>query len=263
MAENMAMMERTADGEMEIDLLDLLQSWRKYLVQTILVVILGGAIGFLVTMFLITPVYEATSSMYVVSASANSAFDLSDLNFGTSLTNDYAQLVKSRTMMERVLADTNEPLTVKQLENMVDVYNQTGTRILVFTVSSTDPEQATAVANSFVEQAIRFLPEVMGVKDNIPTAVDLAILPEQASNIKYVRNTLIGALAGFAIVAAVVVISYLVNDTFNSADDIEKYLGVVPMAVVPENGQKHRGNGYYYYYYTNARPAGGKRGRGA
>ncbi len=262
MTENTALIERPIENEeAEIDLLDLLKSWRQYLIPTILAVIFCGAVGFLVTLLAITPKYEAVSSMYVVSASANSAFDLSDLNFGTSLTNDYVQLVKSRTMMERVLADTGEDLSVRQLQHMVSVSNQTGTRIVGFTVESVDPEQAMNLANSFVEQAIMFLPEVMGVKDNIPTTIDLAILPETASNMNYVRNTLIGLLVGFALSAAVVVVLYLVNDTFNSADDVERYLGLIPMAVVPENGQKHRGGGYYYYYYTNARPAGRKRGK--
>jgi hypothetical protein len=40
------------------------------------------------------------------------------------------------------------------------------------------------LANSFSEQAIIFSPEVMGVKDNVPTEVDDAILPIQPSNIR-------------------------------------------------------------------------------
>jgi len=240
--------------EAEIDLLDLAGYILQHWLPVVIVTVVGAVLGFLITSFLITPQYEATSSIYVVSATANAAFDLSDLNFGTSLTNDYKKLVMSRTMLENVIADTGEDLTAKELSDKLTVGNETGTRILEFTITDPDPERATRLANSFSEQAIRFLPEVMGVRDNIPTEVDSAILPVRPSNIKRLRNTVIGAFVGFVLTAAALVVLYLLNDTFNSSEDIEKYLGIVPMAMVPENGQKHRGDGYYYY--TNR----GKRG---
>ena len=107
------------------------------------------------------------------------------------------------------------------------------------------------LANGLVDEAIEFLPEVMGVKDNAPTTVDRAILPTSPSNMNYTRNAVLGMLIGLVGILAVLVIQYMLNDTFDSADDVERFLGIVPMAVVPEDGQKHRGRGYYYYY-TNA-----------
>ena len=147
------MIRQQGAGEVEIDLLELVDTWKRHLSIIILFAIIGALIGYTYTMFFVTPKYRASASMYVVSASANSAFDLSDLNFGSSLTNDYAELVKSRTMLERVLADTGDPLSTGQLSNMTSVTNKSGTRILVFTVSSKSPQQAMRLANSFVKQA--------------------------------------------------------------------------------------------------------------
>ncbi len=244
---------REKDSEVEIDLLDLLSDLKQHITVIALVAIVGGLLALLITRFAITPQYQATSSIYVVSATAGSALDLSDLNFGTSLTNDYKILVTSRTMLENVLEETGDKMTPGKLKSMLTVGNVSGTRILTFTIASPDPEQAQRLANAFANQAIDFLPEVMGVRDSIPTEVDDAILPVSPSNIRYTRNTAIGILAGLVLIVAVFVVRYMLNDTINSAADLEKHFGISPIAVVPENGQKYKGSGYYYYTDSNSK----------
>jgi len=250
---------QTESRETEIDLIDLGRYILRHWLVVLLLTVAGAVLAFIITAFAITPVYEATSSIYVVSATTNSALDLSDLNLGTSLTADYQKLVKSRTLMENVIEASGEDLSPTQLSGMLTVGNDTGTRILEFTITSPDPYQAMRLANTFAEQAILFLPEVMGVKDNVPTEVDSAILPIQPSNIRYSRNAVIGALVGFVLGVAIFTVMYMMNDTFNSAEDVEKYLGIVPMAMVPENGQRHRRGGGYYYYSNSANNNSGKR----
>ncbi len=247
MPENKTTLDYNESSDVEIDLFDLLQSWRQHLWVIVLVAIFCAAIGFAVTYFAITPEYEATSSIYVVSATANSALDLSDLNLGSSLTKDYEELVKSRTMLDKVIEASGDELTVGELREMLTVSNTSNTRILKFKITSTNPRQAMRLANAFADQAIAYLPEVMGIKDNTPTLVDAAIQPASPSNMNYMRNTAVGFLAGLVLILGIYTLQYIRNDTFDSSDDIEKYLGIIPIAMVPENGQKYRGNGYYYY----------------
>ena len=240
--------------EFDIDIFELLDTWKRHLPVIILFAIIGGLIGYVYTLFYITPRYRTSASMFVVSASANSAIDVSDLSFGSTLTGDYIALVKSRNMLERVIADTGDPLTTGQLSNMVTVSNTSGTRILVFTVSSTSPQQAMRLANSFVKQAITFLPETMGVKDNFPREIDSAMLPSTPYNMNYMKNLMIGMAIGAILIMGIYALRCILNDTFDNSDDVEKALGIMPLAVIPENDQKHgKGGGYYYYYYyTNA-----------
>ena len=258
MADTKPKFNQADDQEVEIDLVDLFAHLKQHIILIVVLAVVGALAAILITRFAVTPLYNASSSIYVVSASANSALDLSDLNFGSSLTNDYKKLVLSRTMLENVLRDTGDELTVGQLRKMVSIGNDSGTRILEFRVSSPDKTQAMRIANSFVRQSILFLPEVMGLKDNAPTVIDLAIEPQAPSNLNYTRNTAIGLLVGIVVAVAILVVQYMIKDTFDSADDLEKYLGIAPMAIVPENGQKHRGGGYYYY--TNAGKRSGKKG---
>ena len=99
----------------------------------------------------ITPLYEATSSLYVVSASNNSVVNLTDLQIGSQLTADYQELMRSRPLLEDVIRRLSlEGMTVEQLEKSIRITNTSDTRILKVTASSPDPQQAAAIANELV-----------------------------------------------------------------------------------------------------------------
>ena len=44
----------------------------------------------------------------------------------------------------------------------------------------------------------------------------------------------LGGLLGACLACGVLVVRYLMNDTFVTPDDVAKYLGVQPLAVIPE-----------------------------
>ena len=108
--ENQAINQPTAqtgqqNNSNEIDLVELFYVMWGHAWQIILCLILGAGIAFGVTKFLITPMYEATSSIYFVSASNNSVVDLTDLQIGAQLTADYQELLVSRPLLEDVIAN--------------------------------------------------------------------------------------------------------------------------------------------------------------
>lgn len=243
-----AMLINDANGGLdEIDLLDLVHSWLQHIVVIVIVAVIGLVIGILYMRFFVTPTYTARSSMYVVSASSNSVLDLTDLNLGTSLAKDYVQLVQSRTMLERVIERSDYSLKVDQLKKMLSVSNVSGTRIIVFRVTSPDPKQAQNLAAACADEAVLFLPEIMSMSGNPPTIIDRAILPTSPGNVNYGKYAAIGFLAALVLALGFYTVLYLAKDSFDSAEDIEKLTGVPPMAEIPESGQKHKG-GYGYYY---------------
>lgn len=253
MSENTVKTMDAQDQGFEIDIFALLETWKRHLSAIILLALIGGLVSYAVTLFFVTPKYQATATMFVVSPSANSAIDVSDLNLGNNLTGDYVALIKSRKLLERVLADTGDPLTASQLLSMLSVSNVSGTRILQFTVTSTSPQQAMRLANSFVKQSIDFLPYTMGIKDNIPREIDLAMLPTRPYNMNYIRNIAVGLAVGALIMMAFYALRTILNDCFDRSEDIEKLCGFAPLASIPENEQSTQNkSGYYYYYYSNA-----------
>ncbi len=101
--------------ETEIDLLEIFYLLRAKLVWLILAFVIGGVIAGSITHFLITPKYTATAKMYMISASSGSVLDLSDFNIGTSLSQDYTELIKIRPVFNEVIDNLNLDMEYEDL----------------------------------------------------------------------------------------------------------------------------------------------------
>ena len=225
-------------AEDEIDLVELFYLLWGHAWQIILCLILGAGLALGYTKLLVTPLYQATSSIYIVSASNNSVVNLTDLQIGAQLTADYQELILSRPLLEDVIENlelTNgegEPMSTNALKNMIAISNTADTRILKVTVTSSDPQESADIANELIDQACIYLPQIMETEE--PNLVEEAIPPTQKSSPSTARNVVLGGLLGACLACGVLVLRYLMNDTFVTPDDVVKYLGVQPLAVIPE-----------------------------
>ena len=225
-------------AEDEIDLVELFYLLWGHAWQIILCLILGAGLALGYTKLLVTPLYQATSSIYIVSASNNSVVNLTDLQIGAQLTADYQELILSRPLLEDVIRNlelTNaegEPMSTNALKNMIAISNTADTRILKVTVTSPDPQESADIANELIDQACIYLPQIMETEE--PNLVEEAIPPTQKSSPSTAKNVVLGGLLGACLACGVLVVRYLMNDTFVTPDDVAKYLGVQPLAVIPE-----------------------------
>jgi capsular polysaccharide biosynthesis protein len=230
--QNNAKLNGTASEEVEIDLLDLCSVYLSQLPLLIITFIIGAMIAGLITFFMITPKYTASSKLYMVSASSGSAIDLTDLNIGTSLSEDYEVLMQIRPIYEEVIEDLDLDYTYDQLLDMVSIGSINDTRVVKVTVTSTDPEEARDIANAIADKAVTYLPQLM--ETSAPNIAERAILPERKSSPSLTKNTIIGALVGLILCLAVLTIMYLLDDTLKTGDDVEKEFGIIPLTVIPE-----------------------------
>ena len=51
------------------------------------------------------------------------------------------------------------------------------------------------------------------------------------------KYTMIGAILGLILMAGVLIVQYLMDDTIHTAEDMEKYFGLVPLTTIPESAQ--------------------------
>lgn len=113
-----------ANTTTEIDLVEVFYLLWGHWWQILLSLIAGAAIAFAGTYFLITPQYQASARIYIVSASNDSVVDLSDLQVGTSLTADYQELLLSRPLLQDVINNLGLSLDYQQLERMINITTQ-------------------------------------------------------------------------------------------------------------------------------------------
>lgn len=221
-----------AEEETEIDLIDLAWALLDKIHYIVLCFLIGAVIMNAYSYFLVRPTYKSTAKMYVVSASKNSVVDLDALNIGTSLTADYEQLMLSYPVLEQVINKLNLDMDSDTLAKMITLENPTDTRILNINVVSTDPKSATDIANTLMDVSVDYLPKTMST--NAPNVAQKAKLADHKDGPSYTKYTMIGALAGAFLYCMYLVVKYLMDDTIHTADDMEKYFDIVPLAVIPD-----------------------------
>ena len=231
------MYEFENDDEIEIDLRELFLALKKKIAWILLTAfIFAGAAG-LITKFAMTPIYSSTAQLYVVSKGGLS--QLTDLTMGTQLTQDYMVIVKTRPVLDKVIEDLHLDMDYKELGDKITVENPSDTRIMQITVTDKDSEVAREITQDLAEVTSKTVAKKMDVKS--PTIIEKAYKAEQPDSPSLKKNVLIGAVLGFILMAAAIVIQYLMNDTILKEEDIEKYLGINTLAQLPlVKGSKKR-----------------------
>lgn len=218
--------------EIEIDLHEIFLLFLSKLWLIILVGILTGGVAFAISQFVLAPTYESTTQIYILNKQDTDTVTYSDVQLGSQLTKDYAELIQSRYVLELVIKELQlNDVDYEKMLKKVSVTTPTDTRILTITVEDTDPIAAMEIANSIRETAAEHIKSVMDIE--AVNVVDTANLPTEKSGPSVVKWTLVGALIGMFFVMAVVMIWYLVDDTIKTSDDVEKYLGLSTLALIP------------------------------
>ncbi len=223
--------QKQYNDEMEIDLLELFSVlWSKVWLIAI-VVVLGAVIAGLYTKFMITPQYQSTTSIYVLNRQNESTVTSSDLSASTQLTNDYVELIKTRTVAEDVIRELKLDMKPKQLLGKLSVSIASNARIIYIRVLDEDPQQARTLANAVRLAASKQIKNV--TNSEAVNVVDVANLPDTKYSPSTSRNCIIGGLIGGVIVVAYILLAHFLNDTVRTAEDVEKYLGMSTLGTIP------------------------------
>ena len=180
---------------------------------------------------MLTPTYESTTKIYILNKNENASVTYSDVQLGTQLTKDYAELINSRYVLEEVIQELMLETEYEDLLDFVKVTTPSDTRIVAITVTDTDPVQAMNIANCIREVASEHIQNVMDIE--AVNVVETANMPTEKSGPSVVKWTLIGGIAGVFVLCAVILVQYLMDDTIKSSEDVEKYLGLSTLALIP------------------------------
>lgn len=216
----------------EIDLLEIISILFAKFWLILGVGLIAAVIGFIISRFVLTPTYESTTKIYILNKSENTTVTYSDVQMGTQLTKDYAELINSRYVLETVIEQLSlTEMEYKDLLKKVSVNTPTDTRIVSITVTDIDPRQAQDIANCIREVAGEHIQNVMDI--DAVNVVEEANLPTIKAGPSVIKWTAIGGILGVFLVCAVILIHYLLDDSIKSSEDVEKYLGLSTLALIP------------------------------
>ncbi len=236
------MENQTRNDEIEIDLLEVFN----ILISRAWIIIGAGLllslVAFAISKFVLTPTYKSTTKIYILNKTESQTVTYSDVQMGTQLTKDYAELINSRYVLEEVIQLLSLDMDYGDMLDMVSVDTPADTRIVSITVEDTDPAQAMHIANSIREAASNHIQNVMDIE--AVNVVESANMPTEKASPNVMLWTFAGGLIGVFALCAVTLIQYLMDDTVKSSEDVERYLGLSTLGLIPvvteENSRKKK-----------------------
>ena len=235
-------MEKHND-EIEIDLLEIIHILFRKFWLILGAGLFAAVICLVISKFILTPTYESTTKIYILNKSDSTTVTYSDVQMGTQLTKDYAELINSRYVLEEVIAKLS--LAETEYEDLLDhvsVHTPADTRIVSITVTDTSPQQAKNIANCIREVAGEHIQNVMDI--DAVNVVEEANMPTEKAGPSVAKWTLFGGILGVLLVCVAILIHYLMDDTIKTSEDVEKYLGLSTLALIPvavdENNAKQK-----------------------
>ena len=113
----------------------------------------------------------------------------------------------------------------------ITVNNKSNTRILEITADYPEPFLAKEIVDEFAHVASSQIAKIMDAEE--PTIVEEGYIEPYPSSPDKKKNVLIGGVIGLLLAAGIVTARYLLNDTIKDSEDIEKYLGLNTLALIP------------------------------
>lgn len=224
----------------QIDLLELFQALRKRVLFLIAAAAAGAILALVYTQLLLTPMYSATASMLVLTKETTLT-SLADLQLGSQLTKDYSRLILSHTVLQEVIDNLGLDMDYHALKGNITTNNPSDTRIMEITVTNPDPETAQALATEVGAVSAKFIGEQMEIVP--PKIIEEVELPTAPVGPSLSRNVMMGALLGIVIVAGVICVMTLLDDSIKTEADIVQVLGIPALASIPDRRDYISGRG--------------------
>lgn len=182
----------------------ILRAMRKHLYLGVLGGLLGGLLA-LGASAMVTPVYQATTSLYFTLNFGGSANDLAQGSTYTSnQMQSFAELATSPVVLGPVLGRSSLSVTEAEFSRMVSVATPRETVIMDITVTDTQPQRAAALANAIGDEATdtieQYAPQMSDGRSTVTVrTIAKATVPRFQSSPNKKRNAVAGGLIGTAL----------------------------------------------------------------
>ncbi|MGN0160211.1 MAG: YveK family protein [Lachnospiraceae bacterium] len=219
------------EDEIEIDLGLIISAT----IRNIWVILLSGVVVglavYIVSGFFMTKQYESTAQLYIISRQNEGTTTYSDLQAATQIVKDYKVLVVSRPVVEQVISNLILDMSTKEFTTNVSADIESDSRVLKIAVTNPDPYMAKNIVDNLADVSSRRICDVMQI-DGV-NIIEYGNIPTEPSSPKVLQFTVIGMVIGMLLAFGVVVLITILDDSIKCSEDIEKYLGISTLALIP------------------------------
>ena len=236
--------------EEEIDLIDLLLNfWNKKWI-IILAAIIGMTSGFIYTKYFVKPAYSSSVTLILAkSAENNTASTIiedggtitqADINLNQKLISTYEEIMKSKRVANKVIANLNLDMNYQELKNGITVNAVEDTDVIKFSVKTSAPDLAMKIANEMYTVFAEEVDRIYSIKN--VAIIDKAEENPNPVNIDYKKSMAIFGIIAVFIVSFIIFMIYYFDNTIKSAEDIKKLTDFPVLTSIPKIDSSKGGN---------------------
>src|SRR5690625_977949 len=162
--------------EETISLKEIFDVLKKRLLLIITVTIAAGIIAAVISLFVLTPIYQS-SSQFIVNQTKDQQesmqIDSGTIRTNVELINTYNVIITSRAILSEVVEELGLPYSTESLAKSIEVSSEQNSQVVTVTVKDPHPERATNIANTTVTVFQEKIPEILNVdKDRKSTRLN-------------------------------------------------------------------------------------------
>lgn len=207
-----------------IDIRQLLKIIKKHLLLLIILPILFIILAAVLTFFVMSPKYEASTQILVNQNENNYDTNPQSVQNNLQLVNTYSEIVKSPRILDEVTKKLKNKYDYDELNQMVNVTNQAESQIINISVVNISRDDAERIANTIAEVYRDEMPNIMNI-DNV------SILSQATDNVKQIApktlvNLVIGFILGLIIALLVIFIKEMLDQRIKTEEDVEEHLNL-------------------------------------
>jgi capsular polysaccharide biosynthesis protein len=216
-----------------ISLNELFRTLKKRLSLIIIIAAIATATSGIVSYFLLTPIYQASTQILVnQSKSDQQVFNYNEVQTNLQLINTYNVIIKSPAILDKVIEQEKLEMSTNELNELIAVSNEQDSQVVNITVRNEDPKKAADIANSI---AITFQKEISNIMKidnvNVLTKAELSENPSPV-NPKPVLNMGIALVVSLMTGVGVAFLLEYLDNTIKSEQDIENQLGLPVLGAI-------------------------------
>ena len=218
----------------EIDLKELFEFIKKKIGLLITITVVICLLGCIYGLFIQKPMYKSYTTIILGGneTTASQTITQSDITLNKNLVDTYAEIVKSRRVLEQVIAELDLEETYEELSNKISVSSVNNTEIIKITVADSNPIEAKNVANV---TANFFSKEVVKLYNmNNVNVLDEANEANEPYNINIPKQVIIYFFIGIIIALSILFIIFYFDRTIKSVEQVEQKIKLPVLGGVEE-----------------------------
>ncbi|MBE6958437.1 MAG: hypothetical protein E7447_04725 [Ruminococcaceae bacterium] len=233
------------EAGLELRVQDLLMAYLRQWKLIVICVLVGATIAWGVTFFCMTPMYQASATIFINNTNTVNDKDTvtsGDLSAAIYLVKNYTIVAKSDLVLDEVANNLGGNYTAAGLSSAITTSQIENTIVLTLHVSHKDPYEAQRITNELAKVLIDKGPDV--IKGSDAQIVDTARVPAAPYSPDYPMNIITGAAAGMLLAIVYATIQFMKDTRIKDENDLTDMFNLPILGRIPDFNDSVTGTRY-------------------